>query len=259
MVASPPIMLLDEFTAGLDAWNEQVVTEALVNKRPAGQTVVAVAQTLSTVRAADKIIFVGSDGTIKEQGTWEELVALGGGFAEFVKIQGLSGSDGGGGSGDGEDGSVDADAAGDTEKGNGGQSVSKTSSQASSRKTSQAGDAGGGGDEDAKQDGGDDVVFKDSAVLPASINVSALARWKSAGIKLRSLHMLATPSSPSTHLPEHDPRSKSEEVRLTIKQLVAYARDDNLPPHQMALLVKSCDAVLHTVKINDTLRPVTHR
>lgn len=89
MVASPAILLLDEFTAGLDAWNEQIVTKAMISDRPAGQTVIAVAQTLSTIREADQIIFVGADGTIKEQGTWGELVALKGGFADFVRIQSL--------------------------------------------------------------------------------------------------------------------------------------------------------------------------
>ena len=76
--------------AGLDAWNEQCVTEAIINQRPEGQTVIAVAQTLSTIREADDIIFVGADGTIKEQGSWDELVALNGGFADFVRIQSLT-------------------------------------------------------------------------------------------------------------------------------------------------------------------------
>ena len=38
---------------------------------------------------ADEIIFVGADGTIKEQGSWDALVALNGGFADFVRIQSL--------------------------------------------------------------------------------------------------------------------------------------------------------------------------
>ena len=50
------------------------------------------AQTLKTIRTADRIIFVGSDGNIKEQGSWDELVAIeDGGFAKFVKLQGLEG------------------------------------------------------------------------------------------------------------------------------------------------------------------------
>ena len=48
------------------------------------------AHSLNTIRTADKIVFVGKDGTIKEQGSWEELLAIkDGGFAKFVKLQGL--------------------------------------------------------------------------------------------------------------------------------------------------------------------------
>jgi ABC-type multidrug transport system ATPase subunit len=215
MVSSPPIMLLDEFTAGLDAKNERIVTEALVANRPAGQTVLAVAQTLSTVRQADKIIFCGSDGTIKEQGTWDELVALDGGFAEFVKIQGVSGM----------------------------AAAPPASTDASTTPLASVGDAGANTGAGAAPD----TLTK--AVALSNHGTIALERWKSAGIKLRSVHRLVQIAE------QHDAASKMTDVQGAIKTLMRAARDDNLPPQQLALLVRGCDSLLHTVKVNDALRP----
>ena len=215
MVSSPPIMLLDEFTAGLDAKNERVVTEALVANRPAGQTVLAVAQTLSTVRQADKIIFCGSDGTIKEQGTWDELVALDGGFAEFVKIQGVIGM----------------------------AAAAPASTDASATTPASVGDVGA----DAGAGAAPDTLTK--AMALSNHGTIALERWKSAGIKLRSVHRLVRIAE------QHDVASKMTDVQGAIKTLMRAARDDNLPPQQLALLVRGCDSLLHTVKVNDTLRP----
>jgi ATP-binding cassette subfamily B protein len=63
-----PILLLDEPTAGLDASNEQKVIESMIRNRPEGQTVVVIAHRLSTLREADEIVFVESDGTVNESG-----------------------------------------------------------------------------------------------------------------------------------------------------------------------------------------------
>ena len=45
------------------------------------------AHRLSTIRDADKILFLGSDGSIAEQGTWQELIDKNGDFASFVAFQ----------------------------------------------------------------------------------------------------------------------------------------------------------------------------
>jgi ABC-type multidrug transport system ATPase subunit len=233
MVSSPPIMLLDEFTAGLDAKNERVVTEALVANRPAGQTVLAVAQTLSTVRQADKIIFCGSDGTIKEQGTWDELVALDGGFAEFVKIQGVSGM--------AAAAPASTDASATTPSSVGG--VGADAGAGAAPDVLDRGRAGGR----RKTGAAPDTLTK--AMALSNHGTIALERWKSAGIKLRSVHRLVQIAE------QHDVASKMTDVQGAIKTLMRAARDDNLPPQQLALLVRGCDSLLHTVKVNDALRP----
>jgi hypothetical protein len=66
----------------------------MIHNRPEGQTVVVIAHRLSTLRAADQIVFVESDGTVNESGSWDELCARKGKFHEFVQIQALSAESG---------------------------------------------------------------------------------------------------------------------------------------------------------------------
>jgi len=85
LIRNAPILILDEPTAALDIESEKVVLEAL-ERLMKGRTVITIAHRLSTIRDADKIIVLKA-GVVAEQGTHDELVALGGEYAELHRIQ----------------------------------------------------------------------------------------------------------------------------------------------------------------------------
>jgi len=85
IIRDTPILILDEPTSGLDAASEQTVLEAL-DRLMEGKTAVVIAHHLATIRRADNI-FVVKDSELVERGTHEELLAAGGLYAEFYKIQ----------------------------------------------------------------------------------------------------------------------------------------------------------------------------
>lgn len=82
---NPSILILDEATSALDNMTEMQVQSAL-SKLSSGRTTLVVAHRLSTVKNADEILVV-TDGAITERGTHEELVALGGLYAELYRYQ----------------------------------------------------------------------------------------------------------------------------------------------------------------------------
>lgn len=81
-----PIIILDEATASVDVETEQQIQKA-INGIAGTRTIVAIAHRLSTIRNADQILVI-EGGHIVEQGTHDELVALGGSYARMSKIQG---------------------------------------------------------------------------------------------------------------------------------------------------------------------------
>ncbi len=85
LIRNAPILILDEPTAALDVESEKVVLDAL-ERLMKGRTVITIAHRLSTIRDADKIIVLRG-GVVAEQGTHDELVALGGEYAELHRIQ----------------------------------------------------------------------------------------------------------------------------------------------------------------------------
>lgn len=85
IVRDASILILDEPTASLDAQSEKLVIEAL-ERATKGRTVITVAHRISTIRDADRILVL-KDGRVREQGTHDELVALGGLYADFQRIQ----------------------------------------------------------------------------------------------------------------------------------------------------------------------------
>ncbi|MBP0492514.1 glucan ABC transporter ATP-binding protein/ permease [Roseomonas indoligenes] len=90
LLKDPPILILDEATSALDAATEARVQKAL-KVLMAGRTTFIIAHRLSTIRDADEIL-VFELGRVAERGTFEDLVAQGGRFAELVKTQ-LTGTD----------------------------------------------------------------------------------------------------------------------------------------------------------------------
>jgi len=85
LLKDPPILILDEATSALDAVTEVKVNAAL-DEVMRGRTTFVIAHRLSTIRNATRIL-VFESGRVIESGTFDELVAKGGHFAELAKAQ----------------------------------------------------------------------------------------------------------------------------------------------------------------------------
>jgi ABC-type multidrug transport system fused ATPase/permease subunit len=81
MLKDAPILILDEATSALDNVTEARVQRAL-GTLVKGRTTFVIAHRLSTVRGADTILVL-KEGQLVERGRYEELVKLGGVFAEL--------------------------------------------------------------------------------------------------------------------------------------------------------------------------------
>lgn len=82
---NPAILILDEATSNIDTETEEIIQHAMeVLKK--GRTTFVIAHRLSTIKNANRI-FVLDQGEIVEQGTHDELLALGGKYSQMYKLQ----------------------------------------------------------------------------------------------------------------------------------------------------------------------------
>lgn len=81
LLKNPKILILDEFTSGIDSESENIINAA-VEELMKGRTCIVIAHRLSTIKKADKIIVLEA-GKIVEQGNYNELIAN---RAQFFKM-----------------------------------------------------------------------------------------------------------------------------------------------------------------------------
>jgi ATP-binding cassette, subfamily B, bacterial len=85
LLKAPHVVVLDEATAHLDSESEVAVQRAL-DTALEGRTSLVIAHRLSTVRNADQILVL-DDGRVVENGTHDDLLALGGLYADLYRTQ----------------------------------------------------------------------------------------------------------------------------------------------------------------------------
>ena len=85
LLKDPRILILDEATSSLDSYSERAVQMALAMLTE-GRTTIVIAHRLSTVLAADVILYI-DEGRVVERGTHSELMALNGRYAGLCRAQ----------------------------------------------------------------------------------------------------------------------------------------------------------------------------
>jgi ATP-binding cassette, subfamily B, bacterial len=85
LLKDPAIVILDEATSHLDSESELAIQRALADAL-AGRTALVIAHRLSTIVNADRILVI-DDGQIVEEGRHDELLDLGGLYADLYRTQ----------------------------------------------------------------------------------------------------------------------------------------------------------------------------
>ena len=85
MVYNPQILILDEATSSVDSETEELIQNA-IDKMMEGRTAIVIAHRLATIQKADKIMVLDK-GEIKESGSHEELIKLGGYYNTLYEMQ----------------------------------------------------------------------------------------------------------------------------------------------------------------------------
>lgn len=83
-IKNPPILILDEATSALDNESELIVQKSL-EELTKNRTTLTIAHRLTTIKNADRIIVLTDKG-IEETGTHDELMSLGGKYADLYKL-----------------------------------------------------------------------------------------------------------------------------------------------------------------------------
>lgn len=82
---NPKILILDEATSSVDTHSEIMIQQA-IDKLMEGRTSIIIAHRLSTIQKCDKII-VMHKGEIRETGTHQQLLELGGIYSKLYQLQ----------------------------------------------------------------------------------------------------------------------------------------------------------------------------
>ena len=77
ILKNAPILVMDEATSALDTISEVAIREA-ISELIENKTAIIIAHRLSTVEKMDRIIVLGKDGTIEEEGSHRDLINRGG-------------------------------------------------------------------------------------------------------------------------------------------------------------------------------------
>lgn len=85
LLTDPQVLILDDALSAVDTKTERFILEQLIETRR-GKTTIIIAHRISSIQHADNIIVLG-DGKISEQGTHDELVALGGLYNDLHEKQ----------------------------------------------------------------------------------------------------------------------------------------------------------------------------
>lgn len=85
LLYNPSVLILDEATSSIDTESELLIEKA-IDQLISGRTSIVIAHRLSTIRKADKIIVLDK-GEIKEMGSHEELLLMGGFYAKLHEMQ----------------------------------------------------------------------------------------------------------------------------------------------------------------------------
>lgn len=85
ILANPKILILDEATASVDTETEKAIQKSL-DYLVQGRTTLSIAHRLSTLRDADRLVVI-DNGKLVEEGTHEELAALGGIYYKLMELQ----------------------------------------------------------------------------------------------------------------------------------------------------------------------------